>query len=716
MGSSSNRSLLCEAFDGFSESSITTGMYEFSIKDSRLSLLGACTGGSLHLLLARYTVHKISDGCDNRFLYHFIENNPTPYDLVKKSDRLLPSLQQIFVVVHLIGRVVYKFIDSLGNDEAQRYYATKGRYYIEEGQRLFRERQQPHLQSFYSKSAEIFPRLCMKKHGDLEFSQMADRSFVNTAKRYVERSLSLLKQSDGVVISTVTLETCQITANLYDNYLFKTTMGLLNLERSSTQLSMPSNNFRNLLAEKPSVEKRLLQLPFQFFLRSDLKQPTINESGRKTNAPFHHIDSNELNNILNKLVEQQLLSIGNFISRPKAQPTFSYMKNPIPNDPYQQELFLRHLEHYKMNVNEYNNLLARSNLPNKCILLPDAKTLLTSSAQHCDNCVKYGLVSAVNLSDDDDVNRGTIASNFENLDNPSGRSLFVDMPVLVTTIGESNERDDLIEIRENEDVLLNKNDNVIASDLSSLEAFETNAGCNNEHSSNSILHNHQGFDHNRETTDDQPLGPNDDIEPRTDEATFSSVQTKDVRTCVTAILQYPSIILSSSDIALATRDYSSTIRQRVVHLMIEKNLLREDDYLVRKLAKKLKMVKGFAKQVPSLNDEQSRFNFITTLNEFGITWESFNSFFDPTKDGFSTATQLRLSEIAEALLESEDYKAYVTYDKRVVFRAVENTPAEYDDLQCGENVTGIEPFETAGKYSVKRKKSGVASRSKRKKN
>ncbi|CAM4981669.1 unnamed protein product [Rotaria socialis] len=198
----------------------------------------------------------------------------------------------------------------------------------------------------------------------------------------------------------------------------------------------------------------------------------------------------------------------------------------------------------------------------------------------------------------------------------------------------------------------------------------------------------KSFDHNRETTDDQPLGSNDDIEPRTvHEATFSSVQTKDVRACVTAILQYPSIILSSSDIALATRHYSSTIRQRVVHIMIEKNLLREDDYLVRKLAKKLKIVKGFAKQVPSLNDEQSRFNFITTLNEFGITWESFNSFFDPTKDGFSTATQLRLSEIAEALLESEDYKSYVTYDKRVVFRAVENTPAEYDDLQCGENVT-----------------------------
>jgi hypothetical protein len=77
VGGVPSRSLLCEAFDGFTESSKTTGMYDFTIKDSRLSLLGATTGGSLHLLLvihlllAHYTIHKISDGCDNRFLYHF---------------------------------------------------------------------------------------------------------------------------------------------------------------------------------------------------------------------------------------------------------------------------------------------------------------------------------------------------------------------------------------------------------------------------------------------------------------------------------------------------------------------------------------------------------------------------------------------------------------------------------------------------------------------
>lgn len=56
--------------------------------------------------------------------------------------------------------------------------------------------------------------------------------------------------------------------------------------------------------------------------------------------------------------------------------------------------------------------------------------------------------------------------------------------------------------------------------------------------------------------------------------------------------------------------------------------------------------------------------------------------------GFATKTQLQLSEVAEALLESEDYKPYVNYDRSAVLRAIENTPAEYDELQYGENVTG----------------------------
>ena len=404
---SSNRTLLCEAFDGFSDSSKTTGMYEFTIKEARLSLLGATTGASFHLILARYATQKITDGCENRFLYYFTENRLIPYDLIKKSEKFLPSLQQIFVIIHMIGRIIYSFIDETGNDEAQRYYVTKGGFYLEEGLRVFREKEHSHLQSFYSKTAEIFPRLCvnmqrfidamvilfeMKKQGALEFSQKVDTDFVLKAKRYIPLCLNTLKNSNGDIVNYVSLETCQITGNLYDNYMFKTTMAIFNLEHPAIRSTLPTNRFRSMLSEKISNEKRLLQLPFQFFLRSDLKQPRY-EDGKKINGPFHHIDANELNDLLDKLVEQKLLIIGNFISRPKAKSACSYMKAPIPVDDNEQQQFQRHLNNYKINIDEYRSLLERANIPSKCTLLPDAIKILTCSYQHRDDCIKYGLLS-----------------------------------------------------------------------------------------------------------------------------------------------------------------------------------------------------------------------------------------------------------------------------------------------------------------------------------
>lgn len=408
MGAVPNRSLLCEAFDGFSDSSKTTGMYEFSIANSRLSLLGASTGGSLYLLLARYSVHKIADGCENRFLYHFIENNLISYDMIKKCDKFLPSMEQLFVIIHLIGHSVYTFVDELGNDEAQRFYVTKGGQYIEEGRRLFKNRQQPHLQSFYSKSAEIFPKLCvamqrfldamvvlfdMNKNRDLEYSQVVDQRFITLSNEYIKKNLVFIKNANGTLCHYIKLETCQITSTLFDNYLFKNTLNLFNLEQSSLHSSMPCTQFRTLIAEKPSIEKRILQLPFHFFLPSDLKQPTMNDYGKKINAPFHHVDSNTLNNVLNQLVEQKLLSVGKFISRPRGQPTSSYMKNPIPTDPIEQEEFIRNLLTYKINPDEYSNLLQRSKLPSRCVLLSEAQDLLISKIEHLDDCLKYGLVS-----------------------------------------------------------------------------------------------------------------------------------------------------------------------------------------------------------------------------------------------------------------------------------------------------------------------------------
>jgi hypothetical protein len=124
-----------------------------------------------------------------------------------------------------------------------------------------------------------------------------------------------------------------------------------------------------------------------------LKQPTINDEGKKINGPFHHVNPNQLNQLLDKLVNQKLLHIGNFIARPRAQASYSYMKVPIPEDPDELEQYVHHLDEYQIKLNEYKCLLARSTLPNKCILLPDAIYLLTTSPQHIEDCRKYGLTT-----------------------------------------------------------------------------------------------------------------------------------------------------------------------------------------------------------------------------------------------------------------------------------------------------------------------------------
>jgi hypothetical protein len=98
-------------------------------------------------------------------------------------------------------------------------------------------------------------------------------------------------------------------------------------------------------------------------------------------------------------VNQKLLRMGNFIARPRAQASHSYMKSPIPDDPDELEQFVGHLEQYKIKLNEYQCLLTRSTLPNKCILLPDAVNLLTSSSQHIEDCLKYGLTTTGMLDD-----------------------------------------------------------------------------------------------------------------------------------------------------------------------------------------------------------------------------------------------------------------------------------------------------------------------------
>ncbi|CAF0822605.1 unnamed protein product [Didymodactylos carnosus] len=171
--------------------------------------------------------------------------------------------------------------------------------------------------------------LTMKKDGCLTFSQTVDETFVMKAKQYIRSTLMTTTSANGDITTIISLAICEATDNLYDNYSFKTTTTLFNVQHSSSSLSSPSNEFSSILGENPTIEKRLLQLPLLFFFRSDLVQPTFDDNGSKSNGPFHHINGDELNRILKKLVAHNLLTMGNFITRPKARPAPSFIKNVI---------------------------------------------------------------------------------------------------------------------------------------------------------------------------------------------------------------------------------------------------------------------------------------------------------------------------------------------------------------------------------------------------
>ena len=49
-----------------------------------------------------------------------------------------------------------------------------------------------------------------------------------------------------------------------------------------------------------------------------------------------------------------------------------------------------------------------------------------------------------------------------------------------------------------------------------------------------------------------------------------------------------------------------------------------------------------------------------------------------------------MNETAEVMLDSEDYRAYINYDKRAVFRPIDNAVTEQDELEYGDNITGNE--------------------------
>lgn len=65
----------------------------------------------------------------------------------------------------------------------------------------------------------------------------------------------------------------------------------------------------------------------------------------------------------------------------------------------------------------------------------------------------------------EEATRGAIGLNLVNIANTTDRSLFVEMPVAVTTNNESDEREQLVDMNDRNNVLLNENNDVVTRKL-----------------------------------------------------------------------------------------------------------------------------------------------------------------------------------------------------------------------------------------------------------
>ncbi|CAF4512747.1 unnamed protein product, partial [Didymodactylos carnosus] len=344
------------------------------------------------------------------FLYAVVKNGIVDYD--ERQERLsgatkephnVPSLNHLFITIHLIGQVYYKFISKDNNNDAERTYANKCSSYLKQAEEYFVQRRQPHFQSFLSKSAEIFPKLCVNlqrikdgmailynvSQAGYVFNAIVDHShpsidFIDIAREQVASSLECDLDSDNRRWMYVSKNTVIQAGVIFDDYLLKTTLALFNtvgfkVTDNASVFGAGETIDGSRISATIIVEQRLLQHRQQFFLIADL-------CGKRNgmNNPFHHVPSSRLKAALTSLENKGLLKSGYFIHRPKSTIAVSYMKLAIPGDSdvARRNQFLNHLKYYRIDPSKYESICDSSNMPDKTVLLEDGINFLTENQDY----------------------------------------------------------------------------------------------------------------------------------------------------------------------------------------------------------------------------------------------------------------------------------------------------------------------------------------------
>ena len=107
----SSRQMFCQLFDGLNLRKKTKG-YRQQIRNARMTICGTSTGVLLPPILQDFLKHVMTDGVVVRCLFMVLAYRPFLREHHFDPDLTLPSITQMLMVVHILGKRQYIYDDD----------------------------------------------------------------------------------------------------------------------------------------------------------------------------------------------------------------------------------------------------------------------------------------------------------------------------------------------------------------------------------------------------------------------------------------------------------------------------------------------------------------------------------------------------------------------------------------------------------------------------
>ncbi|CAF1576764.1 unnamed protein product, partial [Didymodactylos carnosus] len=213
-----------------------------------------------------------------------------------------------------------------------------------------------HIQDFYAKTAEIYPRYCAllqlyrnsmavleQIKDNINFDdgyrvgRVIDRAFIDLVQLHIEQMFYSNSELNDKNMPILYIEksTC-VDAWLWYDYLFSTSLGLFNLDE---------DKINRFLTEKQCIQnekivegikgKLLLLFPYNLFTKTIL---TNNDPSTNKNGPFHN-NYHLADTALNKLIGDGLIQQYRWLMNGHKKTRISYMKTIVPQSQAERDNF-----------------------------------------------------------------------------------------------------------------------------------------------------------------------------------------------------------------------------------------------------------------------------------------------------------------------------------------------------------------------------------------